>query len=210
MQFSLDYLYIPVAIVLGIATYSQTVAVVPPVVTVVRDPGPTSVMLSWEALPDVTHYNISFVRSLTSGFIHSLEYLYILVVIVNIVTYSQTVAVVPPVVTVVGDTGPKSVMLSWEALPGVTRYEVSFERSLTSGFIDHRTQCGMFRHNGTIDVGNATVTEYTLNDLEEDSKYTITVTAVYVTESYTSRSASSEIVVTTMQAGNINSTSILI
>ena len=98
----------------------------------------------------------------------------------------------------VGDPGPTSVMLSWEALPGVIHYNVSFERSPVERSQDHRTQCERFLHEDTIDVGTAT--EYTLEDLEEDSIYTITVTAVY-----TGRSASSEPqVITTLQAGKIN------
>ena len=107
-------------------------------------------------------------------------------------------AVVPPAVTVVGDPGPTSVMLSWIALPSVTHYEVSFERSRSSGFTDRQTQCGSVQHEDTIDVGNAT--RHTLNDLEEDSVYTITVTAYYP-----GGSPSSEEVITTQQAGNIHS-----
>ena len=105
----------------------------------------------------------------------------------------------PPDVTV-GDVGPTSVMLSWNPLSGVTHYNVSFERSPAEGSQGRRTQCGSVPHVDTIDVG--TVTEYTLDDLEEDSEYTITVTAVY-----TGGSASSDPdVITTLQAGNINST----
>ena len=105
----------------------------------------------------------------------------------------------PPVVTG-GDPGPTSVMLSWIALPGVTRYEVSFERSPAPGSQDRQTECASSPHEGIIDVGTAT--EYTLDDLEEDSAYTITVTAVYM-----GGSASSEPeMITTLQAGNIKST----
>ena len=97
----------------------------------------------------------------------------------------------------VGDAGPTSVMLSWEPLPGVTCYEVSFERSPAEGSQDRQTQCGSVTHEGIIDVDNAT--EYTLDGLEEDSKYTITVTAVY-----TGGNDSSELqVITTQQAGNV-------
>ena len=98
----------------------------------------------------------------------------------------------------VGDPGPTSVMLSWEALPYVTHYEVSFQRSPAEGSHDRQTQCGSVTHVGTIGVGTAT--EYTLDDLEEDSIYTITVTAVY-----TGGNDSSKEVITTQQAGNISS-----
>ena len=98
----------------------------------------------------------------------------------------------------VGDPGPTSVMLSWNALLGVTRYNVSFVRSPAEGSRDRRTQCGGFLHEGTIDAG--TVTEYTLENLEEDNMYTITVTAVYIGGS----ASSEEEVITTQQAGNIN------
>ena len=98
----------------------------------------------------------------------------------------------------VGDPGPTSVILSWKALPGVVHYEVSFERSPVTGSRSRTTECGGFEHEGTIDVGTAT--EHTLNGLEEDSMYTITVTAVY-----TGGSASSEPqVIATQQAGNLN------
>ena len=95
----------------------------------------------------------------------------------------------------VGDPGQKSVMLSWESL---LHYEVSFERSPAAGSLDRQTRCAGFEHEDTIDVGMAT--EYTLNDLEEDSVYNITVTAFYV-----GGSVSNEEVITTRQAGKISS-----
>ena len=107
----------------------------------------------------------------------------------------QLITVDPPVVTV-GEVGPTSVMLSWEAQPGVTHYNISFERSPAEGSRHRQTQCAGVTHEDTIDVGN--VTEHTLNSLEEDSKYTINVTAVY-----TGGSASSvPSVNTTQQDGN--------
>ena len=105
--------------------------------------------------------------------------------------------------TVVGDPGPTSVLLSWDAQPGVTHYEVSFERSPAAGSQDRQTQCAGVPHEGTIDVVG-TVTEYTLDVLEEDSVYTITVTAVY-TGGFNS-SVPNVTVITTEQAGNIKST----
>ena len=96
-----------------------------------------------------------------------------------------------------GDPGPTSVMLSWEALPGVTHYNVLFERSPATGSQVRQTQCAGAVHEDTIDVGSAT--EYTLNNLEEDSMYTIIVTAVYTGGNDLSESQ----VITTQQAGNI-------
>ena len=107
-----------------------------------------------------------------------------------------SITVGPPDVTV-GGPAPTSVRLFWEVLPTVTRYEVSFVRSSAEGSQDRHTQCGSVTHEGTIDVGTAT--EYTLNGLEEDSMYTITVTAVYTGGS----SPSDPQVTTTRQAGNI-------
>ena len=112
--------------------------------------------------------------------------------------YSKTSAAGEPPAVTVGDPGSTSVMLSWQTLSGVTHYDVSFERSPAAGSPDRQTQCASVLDEDTIDVG--TVTEYTLNDLEEDSMYTITVTAVY-----TSGSASSEPwVITTLQAGIVS------
>ena len=97
----------------------------------------------------------------------------------------------------VRDPGPTSVMFSWEPLHGVTHYKVSFVRSPAEGSQDRQTQCSGVTHEDTIDV--STATEYTLNDLEEDSNYTITVTAVY-----TGGSASSEHqIITTEKAGKL-------
>ena len=108
-----------------------------------------------------------------------------------VLTYDLLSAVAqPPNVTA---RGPTSVMLSWEAL---LYYEVSFQRSPAAGSPDRQTQCRNVAHEGTIDV--STATEYTLDDLEEDSMYTITVTAVYAGES-----VSNEEVITTQQAGRI-------
>ena len=97
-----------------------------------------------------------------------------------------------------GDPGPKSVVLSWEALPNVTRYEVSFQRLPAVGSLDRQTQCASIVHEDTIDVG--TVTEYTLNNLEEDSVYIIMVAAFYA-----GGNVSNEEVITTMEAGKISS-----
>ena len=113
-------------------------------------------------------------------------------------TLFPSTAVGPPDVTV-GDLGSTSVMLSWNEQAGVIRYEVSFEYSPTARSLDRETECGSFPHEDTIDVGTAT--EYTLDGLEEDRRYTITVAAVY-----TGGSVSSEVMVTTEQAGNINRT----
>ena len=104
----------------------------------------------------------------------------------------------PPVVTVVGDPGPTFVMLSWNEQANVIRYDISFGHSPAAGSDDRATRCPSRPDEGTIDTG--TVTEYTLENLEEDRRYTITVTAVY-----TGGSASSEVMITTPQAGNINS-----
>ena len=97
---------------------------------------------------------------------------------------------------IVGSPGTTSVMLSWEELPGVTRYEISFKRSLSSGFTERHTQCGGFEHEGT-QVGVGNLTEYTLYGLQEDSVYDITVTAVYPT-----LSVPHVVTVTTQLAGN--------
>ena len=94
-------------------------------------------------------------------------------------------------------------MVFWNALPGVTRYEVSFEHSPAPESIDRQTRCRSIPHEATINVGTATA--YTLDDLEEDSVYTITATAVYPLESF-----SSEVMITTQQAGKINSTTCII
>ena len=109
-------------------------------------------------------------------------------------TIHVSIAVEPPNVTV-GELGQKSILISWEALPSVTSYEVSFQRSPAVGSYDRRTICQRVEHRDTIDVGKAT--EYTLDDLEEDSNYTINVTAVYA-----GRSNSSEMMITTQQAGS--------
>ena len=88
-------------------------------------------------------------------------------------------------------------MFSWQALSGVTRYDVSYVRSPAEGSQDRQTQCASVSDDDTIDVGTAT--EYTLNGLEEDSMYIITVTAVYSGGSALSEPQ----LITTQQAGII-------
>ena len=71
---------------------------------------------------------------------------------------------------ILDSTTPTNISSSWAALSGsvVDSYEVMWERD-TSG------KCS------DVDVGNATITDgstsYTISGLEEDSNYTITVTA---------------------------------
>ena len=97
----------------------------------------------------------------------------------------------------VGDVGSTSVMLFWDAVFGATRYEVSFVRSPIPGSQARQTECASNEHVGFINVGTAT--KYTLNGLEEDSNYTITVTAVYTG----GNDLSEPQVITTQQAGII-------
>ena len=72
---------------------------------------------------------------------------------------------------------PTSVHLFWNKQPGIDEYEVTFTRSPANGSESRHTQCDGFEHNDTKKVGTAT--EYTLMNLEEDSLYTITLSAVY-------------------------------
>ena len=87
----------------------------------------------------------------------------------TLIIHSLTPAVVAPVVMSVGRTTPTTIPLSWMSAGSVVdNYEVMWERD-TSG------KCP------GVDEGSATITggstSYTISGLEEDSSYTITVTA---------------------------------
>ena len=95
-----------------------------------------------------------------------------------------------PDVEVVGEVGPISVELSWNEQSGVEDYHVSYER--TGGVIN---SCPHF-----VDSGNmtGTATGVTLDNLEEDSVYSVTVTAISTGDSFYTT-----IEVTTADAGNV-------
>ena len=99
-------------------------------------------------------------------------------------------AVASPDVEVVEEVNATSVELSWSEQSGVDSYQVSYQR--TGGMIN---SCPSF-----VDSGNmfGTATGVILNNLEEDSVYSITVTAMSSTGP-----AFTTIEITTAEAGNV-------
>ena len=96
-------------------------------------------------------------------------------------------------VEVVGEVGPTSVELSWNDQPKVENYQVSYVRTI--GVInrcDHEVLSGIMF---------TTATGVTLNNLEEDSVYSVTVTAMTSTDIFVST-----IEITTAEAGNVHTT----
>ena len=100
-------------------------------------------------------------------------------------------AVGRPDVEVVGEVGPTSVVLSWNEQSEVRSYQVSYEH--TGGVINN---CGSQMHSGSI---SGSATGVTLNNLEEDSVYSVTVTAMSGGDSF-----STTIEITTAEAGNVH------
>ena len=99
-------------------------------------------------------------------------------------------AVAPLDIEVMGGVGPTSVELSWKEQAGVQSYQVSYER--TGGVINN---CGSQMPSINVSVS---ATGVTLNNLEEDSVYSVTVTAMSGGDSF-----STTIEITTAEAGNI-------
>ena len=97
-----------------------------------------------------------------------------------------------PILTM-GDIGSTFVMFFWNHQFNVDTYTMEYHR--LGGFQSHQTECGLTVHNDSVSVaGN--ITEYNLTGLEEDSRYSITITAMNM-----SGSSSSMQNVTTLQAG---------
>ena len=106
--------------------------------------------------------------------------------------FSILTTVAPPEVEVVGEVG-KSVELSWSKQSGVESYQVSYVR--TGGVIN---SCPHFVDSGSI---FGTATGVTLDNLEEDSVYNVTVTAMSGTSTFPTT-----IMITTAEAGNFHTT----
>ena len=96
-------------------------------------------------------------------------------------------------VEVVGGEGPTSVELSWSEQIGVESYQVSYVR--TGGVIN---RCDHEMFNGSMP---ANATGVTLNNLEEDSVYSVTITAMSGNDVFPTT-----IEITTAEAGNIHTT----
>ena len=94
---------------------------------------------------------------------------------------------------VVGEVGPTSVELSWNEQSVVESYQVSYVR--IRGVINI---CGYQMPSGSM---SGTSTGVTLDNLEEDSVYSITVTAVSGDDSFPTT-----IEITTTDAGKVNIT----
>ena len=87
----------------------------------------------------------------------------------TLIIHSLTPAVVAPAVMSVGHTTPTTIPLSWMSAGSVVdSYEVTWERD-TSG------ECPVVDEDSATITGGST--SYTVSGLEEDSSYTITVTA---------------------------------
>ena len=94
---------------------------------------------------------------------------------------------------VVGEVGPTSVELSWSEQSVVESYQVSYVR--TGGVINHCV------HQMPSEAVSGSATGVTLDNLEEDSVYSVTVAAMSGTGS-----ASTAIEITTAEAGNVHTT----
>ena len=112
---------------------------------------------------------------------------------VKLILYYVLSSVGPPDVEVVGEEGPTSVELSWSEQIGVEGYQVSYER--VRGVIN---RCGHQTSSGSM-PGNAT--GVTLNNLEEDSVYSVTITAMSGNDVFPTT-----IEITTAEAGNVHTT----
>ena len=98
-----------------------------------------------------------------------------------------------PDVEVVGGVGATSVVLSWSEQSAVESYQVTYER--TGGVIN---VCDDETPSGSV---SGTATGVTLDNLEEDSVYSVTVTAMSGTDSFPTT-----ITITTAEAGNVHIT----
>ena len=92
-----------------------------------------------------------------------------------------------------GDVSSTFVIFSWDQQLKVDTYTIEYHR--LGGFKSRQTECGLIDHeNFTSLAGN--VAEYNLTGLQEDSNYSITITAMNM-----GGSSSSMLEVTTLQAG---------
>ena len=94
-------------------------------------------------------------------------------------------------VEVVGEESPTSAELSWSEQTGAESNRVSYVR--TGGVINSCSHEML--------SGSTLPTRVTLKNLEEDSVYSVTVTAMYGNDSFTTT-----IEITTAEAGNVHTT----
>ncbi len=87
-----------------------------------------------------------------------------------------------------------TIRITWEGQEFVDSHRISFER-VTGG---QQVLCPDVSHTG-METADGSSTEYTVNNLQEYSTYSITVTAVNM-----AGETSSTFTATTLQAGNYN------
>ncbi len=95
-----------------------------------------------------------------------------------------------------------SVWLQWLQQSGVNdvtqpdSLEIAFQYTLGSL---HNRFCRDYQYSGNVTLANGSTHQYNITDLQEDSVYNITIVA----ENAAGKSAPSEVVITTLQAGMV-------
>ena len=104
--------------------------------------------------------------------------------------YSDYNYIDPPVLMDTTTSGPTTIAISWTQSVNVDRYTVSYTYTIR--------RCGSGPVSGSEEISDGNARSFTLTDLEEDSNYTITLTAISAAGQLTSN----QIITTTTTAGS--------
>ena len=105
----------------------------------------------------------------------------------------MTIIIDTPVLMNATASGPTTITLSWTQSATVDRYTVSYTYTIR--------RCGSGPASGSEEISNGNARSFTLTDLEEDSDYTITLTAIMISADGQLQITSNQISATTDTAG---------